>query len=270
MKTSKVEIALPPVSVIVPAYNEEKWIRTTVTSVLESGFPCEVIVVDDGSTDKTPHILEAFEDRIRVVTHAVNRGKGAAILSGINSASGEIVVFCDAHLLGLTQYHLMSLVLPLVSGLAQATLGQGTPLPLSIASTFVPSVILTGQRAYFREDLMPLREEMEDLGYGIETFLFTRFPHDKTFAILLPGLTHLVKKDTSAPGAAAFEYLREMNEILETVARLGIQESKELTEWKQSVASLRSKIKSVGVNLDRLTLGGITARQRRPGSGPAP
>ncbi len=101
MNSTKIEVNIPPVSVIIPAYNEEKWIGTTVSSVLESGFPCEVIVVDDGSSDNTSQILKTFGESIKVISQPVNKGKGAALVSGINDASGEIVIFCDAHLLGL-------------------------------------------------------------------------------------------------------------------------------------------------------------------------
>jgi glycosyltransferase involved in cell wall biosynthesis len=241
MRSTRVEIDLPPVSVIIAAYNEEKWIETTVSSVLESGFPCEVIVVDDGSTDETPQILEGFEAGIKVITHPVNKGKGAAIVSGIQNASGEIVVFCDAHLLGLNQFHLLSLVLPLVYGSAQATLGQAIPEEVSLILAVRPFLILTGQRAYFKEDLMPLAEEMENLGYGVETFLFNRFPRDRTAVVLLPGLTHLVKKDTSSPTAATLAYLREISEILETLVRIGTVERKELTQLRKAVSSLLAR-----------------------------
>lgn len=246
MNSTKIEVNIPPVSVIVPAYNEEKWIGTTVSSILESGFPCEVIVVDDGSSDKTPEILKAFGESIKVISHPVNRGKGAALVSAINDAAGEIVVFCDAHLLGLNQYHLMTLTLPLVYGLARVTLGQGIPAEFSMTSAFSPFLILTGQRAYFKEDLLPLRKEMESLGYGIETFLFKRFPRDKTITVLLPGLTHLIKKDTSSATDATLEYLREIMEILETMARIGVLERMELAQLKKSITSILSRFKSIG------------------------
>jgi len=163
MTGTTIEIDLPPVSVIIPAYNEEKWIEKTISSILESGFPCEVVVVDDGSTDRTPEILSSFGTRIEVITHPVNKGKGAAIVSAIKSASGDIMIFCDAHLLGLEEYHLLSLVLPLVHGSVRAVLGGCVPAEMSLASIFSPSIILTGQRAYFKEGLLSLTEEMESL-----------------------------------------------------------------------------------------------------------
>ncbi len=59
MEPTRLEIALPSVSVIIAAYNEQAFIETTLASIFDSGFPCEVIVVDDGSSDRTP---ESFRD----------------------------------------------------------------------------------------------------------------------------------------------------------------------------------------------------------------
>ena len=244
MKNTIVEVELPPISIIIPAYNEEKWISTTVSSILKSGFPCEVIVVNDGSTDTTSETLAKFGDPVKVISHKTNRGKGLALVSGIREATGVIIVFCDAHLLGLNYYHLLSLVLPLVLGLAKASLGKGITEELSVTSAIAPSLILTGQRAYFREDLIPLLNEIESLGYGVETFLYNRFSHDKTFGLLLPGLTHLLKKTTSSPTDATREYLREVSEILETLARLEVIKHSEFTEIREAFESLLSKLRN--------------------------
>ena len=64
-------------------------------------FPCdvEVVVVDDGSSDGTADILDGFSDlRMRVVRHAVNRGKGAAVRTAIGQATGDYAVMYDADL----------------------------------------------------------------------------------------------------------------------------------------------------------------------------
>jgi len=242
MDTNRVEIHLPPVSVIIAAYNEQAFIETTVTSILESGFPCEIIVVDDGSTDQTPKILEKFAGKIKVITHPTNKGKGAAMASGLREARGEIVIFCDAHLLGLKQHHLLSLVLPLIFGSSKAVLGVDIPEKISPSLVRVaPFLILTGQRAYYKADLLPLVDEMEGLGYGVETFLFTKFPRDRTAVVVLPGLVHLAKQDKSSFTAATVGYLRETLEILETVARIQSVVPKELTELKQRVSALLAK-----------------------------
>jgi glycosyltransferase involved in cell wall biosynthesis len=88
-------------SVIVPVYNE----RNTVVEVLrriravELPLALEVVVVDDGSTDGTAKVLSALEDStVRIIRHSENRGKGAAIRSGLDKASGDLVLIQDADL----------------------------------------------------------------------------------------------------------------------------------------------------------------------------
>jgi glycosyltransferase involved in cell wall biosynthesis len=88
-------------SVIVPVYNE----RTTVGEIIrrmrmvELPIDREIIVVDDGSSDGTDKILAALEDStIRVASHETNRGKGAAVRTGISLARGDVVLIQDADL----------------------------------------------------------------------------------------------------------------------------------------------------------------------------
>ncbi len=88
------------VSVIIPAYNESKTIEETISRVLKTGIPNEIIVVDDGSFDSTPQILDGLEQKglITLVKHEKNQGKGAAVVSGIGKATGDVVIIQDADL----------------------------------------------------------------------------------------------------------------------------------------------------------------------------
>jgi dolichol-phosphate mannosyltransferase len=95
--TNKMASQEPLVSVIVPVLNEERTILELLERLRRAPFRKEIIVVDDGSTDKTPEILATQSDII-VVRHETNRGKGAAIRTGLNYASGEIVIIQDADL----------------------------------------------------------------------------------------------------------------------------------------------------------------------------
>ena len=89
----------PPVSVIIPAYNEEKVIVASVARVLESDYPAlELIVVDDGSQDATSALVREHygtDPRVRLLT-LTNGGKAAALNRALKESSGEIVIALDA------------------------------------------------------------------------------------------------------------------------------------------------------------------------------
>jgi glycosyltransferase involved in cell wall biosynthesis len=85
----------PRVSVVLPAYNEAGTIATVVRGCIRyTPSPCEVLVVDDGSTDATAQLAEAAG--ARVVRLATNQGKGVALREGCAGARGEIVLMLDA------------------------------------------------------------------------------------------------------------------------------------------------------------------------------
>jgi len=88
-------------SIIVPVYNEESTIATSLerlTKLRLNGVDKEVIVVNDGSTDRTTELLENFKNKCKIVHKSKNEGKGAAIRIGLKHASGDIITICDADL----------------------------------------------------------------------------------------------------------------------------------------------------------------------------
>lgn len=113
-------------AVIMPVFNEEATIREAVEDVLSVEFPCrfELIVVNDGSTDRTPAILATLSDpRLRVLHHEENRGKGAALRTGAAAATTSHLVPFDADL----EYRagdLLQLLQPVMAG--RATVVYGT------------------------------------------------------------------------------------------------------------------------------------------------
>jgi glycosyltransferase involved in cell wall biosynthesis len=88
-------------SIMMAAYNEELTIERAVRGILQVQYPCEIelIVVDDGSTDRTLHILKEIDDpRFILHSHDMNQGKGASILTAASLATGTHIVPFDADL----------------------------------------------------------------------------------------------------------------------------------------------------------------------------
>jgi hypothetical protein len=87
----------PGVTVLIDTYNHERFIEEAIVSVLGQDFPAsemEILVVDDGSTDRTPEIVRKFEPRVRLL-QKTNGGQASAFNAGIPEARGEIVSFLD-------------------------------------------------------------------------------------------------------------------------------------------------------------------------------
>jgi glycosyltransferase involved in cell wall biosynthesis len=117
----------PPVlTVIMPVFNEEATVAVVVQRVLELdlGVEIDLIAVDDGSSDGSVAILDAIPDpRLRVALHGVNKGKGAAIRTGLSVAKGDIVVIQDADLeYDPTQWE--QLLAPMLAGEADVVYGS--------------------------------------------------------------------------------------------------------------------------------------------------
>ena len=88
--------ALPLVSVVIPAYNNELYVADAIDSVLQQDYPAlEIIVVDDGSADNTRNIVLAYGDKVRLLTQK-NKGSAAARNLGIANAHGKYIAFLDA------------------------------------------------------------------------------------------------------------------------------------------------------------------------------
>lgn len=111
-------------SVVIPALNEERTLPQVLESVLATQYDKEIIVIDDGSTDSTPKILEEFRQRhgVIVMRHPTRRGKGAALRTGFAAATGDVVIIQDAD----GEYHpedWVHVLRPITKGWADAVYG---------------------------------------------------------------------------------------------------------------------------------------------------
>lgn len=115
--------ASPDVTVLVPALNEQDTIGEVVERLLALPLNLQVIVIDDGSTDRTPEILKGFSDRIMVLRRDKPGGKGSAIRHALPHAAGTAVIIQDADLEYFPE-EIPELVRPILEGTANAVYGN--------------------------------------------------------------------------------------------------------------------------------------------------
>ncbi len=161
----------PEVTILVPALNEEHTIAEVIERVLKLPLKVELIVVDDGSTDRTTEILASFADKVRILRNEKPTGKGSAIRQALPFATGATIIVQDADL-EYAPEQIPDLIRPILEGRATVVYGtrfangfpQGMALPNKVVNRMLAwSVqLLFGRRMTdeatcykaFRTDLM--------------------------------------------------------------------------------------------------------------------
>jgi len=112
-------------SVIIPVYNEVESIKIILKRVQDTNLVSEIVIVDDGSKDGTRDVLKTLDgkDGVRVILHEKNQGKGAAVRTGMNAATGEILLIQDADL-EYDPRDYPELLKPIEEGLADVVYGS--------------------------------------------------------------------------------------------------------------------------------------------------
>ena len=152
------------ISCIIPAYNEERFIADVIKAIKNCNFIDEIIVVSDGSTDKTAKIAKNLG--VKVIEIKNNIGKAGAIYEGLMHSKGDIVLLVDADLRGLDRKNIENLIKPVLEGRADMTIGVNIPF---VANKF------SGLRALKRQILEKIISEdpkgFQKLDYNIENAL---------------------------------------------------------------------------------------------------
>jgi len=167
LENSTPQVDIPFITCIIPAYNEEERIGNVLDVVVEWKAIDEIIVVNDGSKDRTTDVVSRYE-RVTLIDLQPNRGKAYALKQGISSANGNIILLLDADLRGLTSDNINELLKPVLDGDTDMTLS------LRKNSLFIYRLfgldLVSGERAIPKEILENLHD-YEDSRFGFESIL---------------------------------------------------------------------------------------------------
>ncbi len=246
---------------LVPAYNEERYIYDVLVTLTRCSLVDEIICVNDGSTDDTLTQIRKVKN-IEIINLKKNHGKGYAIAKGIEKSLGDIILFIDADLQFLNEKHIYQLIEPLRSHQYDASLGYPTFNKSRLAKKIdIVLRSITGERAYFKKDLVPLLNQIKKKGYGLELYLNYFFKHKNTVVFPLKGLKHYQKYEKQSIDTVAklqviegfdilFELINQKTQtiplsIKEYFSRLYFNESPQI---QTKINSVLKKIKNMLIN----------------------
>lgn len=205
---------------IVCTFNEEKTIADILETLLKCNVFDEIIAVNDGSTDGTSKVLEKYIglNKLRIIELPENRGKGFAMAEGITTAKNNLLIFVDADLTNFKIEYIQQLIQPLLEEKANMIIGQ--PTENIIDYRLNPFISLAGERALYRNDVLPLVEQMRETRFGVETLINLHYKANnmKTLFISLLGLTHPIKIKKYSFEKSVREYLLAAKQITRTMA----------------------------------------------------
>lgn len=179
---------------IIPAYNEEQTISCVLAVLLGHPQVDEVVVVSDGSTDRTAEVARACG--ATVVDLPTNMGKGAAYWAGVQACSADVVLFLDADLIGLTPEHVDALLEPVLVGAAEMAVGVFEKGRTATDLAQIVAPYLSGQRALRRHVFASLGP-VDDMRFAVEVAL-TRYVKRHRLQIrevALKEMTHHTKEE---------------------------------------------------------------------------
>lgn len=202
-------------SIIICTYNEEKTIADLVKSCCNHNPDAEILVVDDGSVDRTETILHELSVNYSFQYEKLseNKGKSWAMAHGVEKAKNDIILFFDADVSSIKKEHFDTLIIPILNNEADMVLGQ--PSETLIDYRMNPFKSLTGERALIKSHIIPILDDIRETRFGVETFinLYYQARGRRVKYVLLDGLYHPTKYEKTTPRNATLEFIKEGKEI---------------------------------------------------------
>lgn len=203
------------IAAIIPAYNEAKTVGAVVRAAKTSDLLDEVIVVSDGSTDRTASV--AKKAGAKVLELKLNRGKGGAMAYGVSQTKADIILFLDADLYGLTAGHIKRLLEPVIRGKMAMSVGiRDRGKAVAGIAPFLP--LIGGERA-MQKFIFERVSKRFLRGFMVEEALnfycrSRRLPYGTVF---LPGLTMRKKMQKVGFWRGFWQYIKMSREVIKAI-----------------------------------------------------
>lgn len=228
------------VSAIVCAYNEEKTVKPILEVLLSHPRIDEVIVVNDGSSDRTGKAINSVKNqRLIMIHHKKNLGKGAAVTNAVRTTKGDTLLFVDADTRGFCQAHIDMLLSPIRIDSKCMVIGlrEGEKLLDKTLNAILKS--LGGERVIMKKYITPLISKIRNSGYGVETILnLATVRHNRRiYYVPLPRLFHPLKTAKRTLTEVLKEYWREQNQVLGQL--LDFDNYSQLPSFQEVLSKLR-------------------------------
>jgi glycosyltransferase involved in cell wall biosynthesis len=200
-------------SVVIPAYNEELTIENVIDACRGSLLIDEIIVVNDGSEDKTALLAE--KAGAQVLSYGKNMGKAYAIVFGAKHAKNNVLLLLDADLLGLSTKHVESLILPVLTCKAPTTVGLFSKGRMKTDLAHSISPWLSGQRC-IRKEYLDEMKSCEEVRYGFEVKLNSWMKKNNIAVtkVSLDHVSHLTKEEKRGKKAGFSNRMKMYEEIM--------------------------------------------------------
>jgi glycosyltransferase involved in cell wall biosynthesis len=187
------------VTAVIPVYNEQKYIGAVLDSLREVPCLSQIVVIDDGSTDKTTAAVRlkcAHDDRIQLIRLPQNKGKAVAMTLGIKASFNDLLLFLDGDLIGLRPNYINDLITPVRQESCHMALGIFTRGRRQTDLSHKLTPFLSGQRC-LRWRHFSLTPGLEQTKWGIETALsFYAWREEYTVRkIFWSGVTHAMRPE---------------------------------------------------------------------------